>query len=568
MCCRLFRIFFLLYGLLCLAPPGGALLAQGELERARDLLSADRPRQAVDLLEELVETRPTADAYLYLGIAEANAGERTRALEVLTEGSQRYPDDARFHNEAAGVHLANGNSARAAEALEQALAIDPDDAYAHDLLASIRLSEGDIRAALAIWNAIGQPEIDRVSQNFSPGLLDRAVPSALAFEPGETLRFPAWKTTEARLFASELYSNVALDLEPSPRGDRFNAIVSTSARRNTRNRMLFDLVRGILTETTYFNYWNIAYTGASWRSSYRWDKDRRRLAGHVYIPLPVPGLPVLELSDVWRWERWNVDRTVTDAFLSDALFDYKMNGIALDVRTTPDYRIQLHGGIEYRNRDVTGTLAVPGLGVDSRNSGVLEAGTILRLVESDRFLNQLRADTTLARASLLGDFDFHGGTLAILNRVTIDDRTLVDFSITGGTLHGEVPLDHYYILGLGNDITPFHLRAHVANDGGRYGQAPMGTDFVLINSDIERRIATLPLFNTLSFPYVQIKVTGFFDAGRTSDHQQVFTEDVWYKDAGAGLRFETPTSAFTMLYGRDFTGHDNSFFAYVEPTIW
>jgi tetratricopeptide (TPR) repeat protein len=556
------------YGLLCLAPPGGDLLAQDELERARDLLSADRPRQAANLLEGLVETRPTADAYLYLGIAEANAGERTRALEVLTEGSLRYPDDARFHNEAAGVHLANRNVALAAAVLERALAIDPDDAYANDLLASIRMSEGDVRAALAIWNAIGQPQIDRISQNFSPGLLDRTVPSALAFEPGETLGFPSWKTTEARLFASELYSNVALDLEPSPRGNRFNAIVNTSARRNTRNRILFDLIRGVLTETTYFNYWDIAYTGMSWRSSYRWDKDRRQLAGHLYIPLPIPGLPVLELSDVWRWERWNIERPVTDAFVSDALFDYKVNGIALDVRATPDYRVELHGGIEYRNRDVTGTLPVSGLGMDSRNSGTLRAGTILRLFETDRYRNQLRADTTLARASLLGDFDFQGGTLAILNRVTIDDRTLADFSISGGTLRGEVPIDHYYILGLGNDITPFHLRSHVANDAGRYGQAPMGTDFVLINSDIERRIATLPLFNTLSFPYVEIKLTGFVDAGRTFDRQRVFEQDVWYKDAGLGLRFETPTSAFTMLYGRDFTGHDNSFFAYVEPTIW
>lgn len=557
-----------MYGLVCLAPPGGVLLAQGELGRARDLLSAERPRQAATLLEQLVETSPTADAYLYLGIAEANAGERTCALEVLTEGSRRYPQDARFYNEAAGVHLANRDIARAGEALEQALAIDPDNAYANDLLASIRLSEGDVRSALAIWNAIGQPEIDRISQNFSPGLLDRAVPRALAFEPGETLRFPAWKTTEARLFASELYSNVALDVEPSPSPDRFNAIVNTSARRNTRNRMLFDLVRGILTETTYFSYSDIAYTGVSWRSSYRWDKDRRRLAGRVYVPLPVPGLPVLEISDVWRWERWNVERPVTDAFLSDALFDYKVNGIALDVRATPDYRIELHGGIEYRNRDVTGSLPVSQLGMDSRNSGVLRAGTILRLVESDRFLNQIRAEGTLARASLLGDFDFNGQTLAILNRVKLDERTLLDFGITGGTLRGDVPIDHYYILGLGNDITPFHLRSHVANDAGRYGQAPMGTDFVLINSDVERRVATLPLFNTLSLPYIHIKLTGFFDAGRTFDRQRVFTQNVWYKDAGAGLRFETPTSAFTMLYGRDFTGHENSFFAYVEPTIW
>jgi Flp pilus assembly protein TadD len=185
---RCLVLSLLLYGLISLAPPGGKVLAQNEDEliRARQLLSQDRPRQAAEVLEDLVEAQPSPDAYLYLGIAEANAGDRTRALEVLEEGGRLYETDARFFNEIAGVHLANRDVSRAVTALERAITLNPEDGYANDLLASIRLSEGDVRDALAVWNAIGQPQIDGVSQNFSPGLIDRLVPRALSFRPGDT----------------------------------------------------------------------------------------------------------------------------------------------------------------------------------------------------------------------------------------------------------------------------------------------------------------------------------------------------------------------------------------------
>ena len=540
--------------------------AQSSMDDAREALAAGQARRAVGLLEEVVRTAPTPDAYLYLGVALANVRETARALEVLTEGSTRYPDDSRFHGEIAGVHLAGRNVDLATEALERAIQVDPGDAYASDLLASIRLSEGDVREALAIWNVVGQPEIDRISQNFAPGILDRTVPRALAFEPGDTLGYAAWETTEARLFASRLYSNVGLELEPSPREARFNAIVNTSAHRNTRNDILVDLVRGFLVETTYFDYWDIARTGVSWRSRYRWDKDRRQLRGQVVIPLPLPGLPVLELGDTWRWERWNLDRPIRPAFIADALFDYKVNALAFNVGVTPHYRVELHGGLEYRNRDVTGTIGV--LGMDQRNSGTLSFGTVLRPVDR-RYKNQIRLDAFVARDSLLGDFDFNGGTARFINRFEIrkSSHTLLDISLSGGTLRGNAPVDHYFILGLGS-VTEHALRAHVASDGGRYGQAPMGTDFVLLNTDLEYRVATIPLFNTLSIPYIHVKAMAFFDSGKTFDRQRVFSQNVWYKDAGAGLGFETPTHSFTILYGRDFVGNEHSFYAYVEPNIW
>jgi tetratricopeptide (TPR) repeat protein len=542
------------------------LWAQTAVEDARAALEAGRGQRAVELLRAEVASAPTADAYLYLGIALARVGEAERAQETLSAASLRYPTDSRFHAELAGLHLANREVDLAVQALERAIEVDSANAYASDLLASIRLSEGDIRGALEVWNAVGEPEIDRVSQNFSPGLLDRAIGRALAFAPGDILRNGDWKTTEARLFASRLYTNVSLDLEPSSRGERFNAIVQTSAKGNTRNDILFDLIRGLPVETAYFDFWDIGHSGMSWRSAYRWDKDRRRLSGRLLIPLPLPGLPLVELKDVWRWERWNLERPIRPVFLSDAQFDYKVNAIEVGIEVTPHYRVEVHGGLEYRNRDVTGSL--PGLGMDALNSATISAGTIIRTADG-RYQNQLRGDLFAARRSILGDYDFEGGTAGILNRLEIDreSQTYLNLALSGGTVRGTPPIDHYFILGLG-DVTPHVLRGHVASNAGRYGQSPMGTDFVLVNADLERKIATVPLFNTLSLPYVHIRLMGFFDTGKTFDRQRVFSQDTWYRDTGFGVRFVTPTDTFTLLYGRDLVGHENSFYAYVEPKIW
>ena len=46
-------------------------------------------------------------------------------------------------------------------------------------------------------------------------------------------------------------------------------------------------------------------------------------------------------------------------------------------------------------------------------------------------------------------------------------------------------------LGIDEGETVDPLRAHQASNQGRYGRGPMGTGFVLVNSDFERRIAVL-----------------------------------------------------------------------------
>jgi hypothetical protein len=537
------------------------------IQRARNAITTTDYLEAIDILTSEIESKPSPEAYLYLGLAHANLDQHDRALEIFDAGRELYPGDSRFLAETAGVHLARRNTRRAQEALAEALEVNPRDGYAADLLASLRMSEGEVREALDIWNGVDQPRIESTLQNFSPGFLDRVVPGAAAFEPGDLLTYARWKTTEERMFATRVYANVGLEIEPARVDERYNAIVRTTARKTTRMSILWDLFRETPFEETHLSFHDIGGSAIGWRSSFRWDKDRRRLSGLAIFPLPLPGVPVLEIYDTWRSERWDVfEVLLPDPTPYGWLFDYRSNALGATIEAVPDYRFGVRFGFEYRNRDATGRL--DSLDLDSRNTATIHGGVTFRPVDS-RFRSQVRLDGFIARESILGDFDFSGGTVQLANRVEFGDRrrAAFNFSVTGGTARGDMPFDHYFILGLGS-VATHDLRAHVASDQGHYGRAPMGTGFLLLNTDFERRLMTLPLFGAAGIPFIEVHGIAFYDTARVFDRRRVFRQDETYHDFGAGLRFRTPTGTFTILYGRDAAAGNDILYGFVERALW
>jgi hypothetical protein len=96
----------------------------------------------------------------------------------------------------------------------------------------------------------------------------------------------------------------------------------------------------------------------------------------------------------------------------------------------------------------------------------------------------------------------------------------------------------------------------------------MGTDFVLVNTDFERRLATIPFFNNLNIPYVQAKWEVFVDGAKTWDRQHVFQTSELLVDVGGGIRLETPTSSFNLTYGKSLRDGRNVFYGRVERRLW
>src|SRR5207249_3674533 len=96
------------------------------------------------------------------------------------------------------------------------------------------------------------------------------------------------------------------------------------------------------------------------------------------------------------------------------------------------------------------------------------------------------------------------------------------------------------------------------------GNAPMGTSFALSNMSIERRIAILPLFNTLNIPFLDVKGLLFLDSGRTFDREHTFKQGKLHVDSGVGLKLETPTHSLHLIYGRSLREGQNVLFVYIE----
>jgi tetratricopeptide (TPR) repeat protein len=550
-----------------------AVTAFGQIDEAKQAIERGDFVRAVNILSEAAASRPSADAFLYLGIAYGNMKEYQKAEESLKQGADRYPDDARFHTELAGVYFAINDADRARAELRRALSIDSSDRYASDMLASLDMSRGDTEAALKSWNKTQQPVIDDILHNYYLNFGSSVVREAVAFRPASVLKYNDWKTTEARLFATNNFVNVGLEVEPTRVPDRYDAIVRTSDKTNSLMDVLWNGAKGLPYQTNYLNFWNIGNSGVNWNSFYRWDANRHRADGRLQLPLPIPGILQVEFGETWRSENWNLTPSIRPQFAAQASnVRYRGNAVGVTVNHIPHYRFEWGVGFAYANRYAQGD--IPQIATNSLNSALFLANTSVRLTDSGNYQNRLHLEGFLSRKSILSDFNFGGGTAELNNRITFSkpQREYLDWTIKGGTSRGARPFEEYFMLGV--DILPPNflsenlLRGHKLARHGMYGNGPTGTDFVLGNLDYERRLVTLPLFNTLNLPFVVLKAEVFLDSAKVWDRTDVFQNSKLLVDTGAGLKFETPTGSLNVIYGRSLRDGQSVLIGYIERRIW
>jgi tetratricopeptide (TPR) repeat protein len=544
-----------------------AQLLFAQVDEAREAIDKGEYLRAVNILSDALTSRPTADTYLYLAIAYDRIKEFQKAEDTFKEGSRRYPQDSRFHNELANLYLEYNDRDSAKSELKRSLVVDPNNNYASDLLATIDMSEGEVQSALRSWNKSGRPVINDILHNYYLTFSSWVIRDAVAFHPSGILKYSQWKTTESRLFETDNFSNVGLEIEPTVVPDQYNAIVRTTAKTNTLGAFLFGAFKGAPFETHYADLWNMGNSGINFNGFYRWDTNRRGAAGRLKIPAPLAGLVYLELGSGWRAERWDTSRQIVPALKPDAKFDYRATAMRFGVKSIPHYRVELAAGFEYRNRYAKGNL--PQIYTNDLNAAEFQAAVNLKLIDR-RYQNRLRLEGFGARRSLLGAANFTGGVAQLDNRVTLsrDTRTSFDWTLKGGTTRGLLPIEDYFLVGLDDQNPANLLRGHTTERNGRYGYGPIGSEFALLNTDLERRLATVPFFNTFNIPFLVVKWNLFLDGAKTWDRNHVFQPSKLLVDTGGGLRFETPTHSLNFVYGHGLRDGTNTVFAYFERRLW
>ena len=530
--------------------------------RARAAMDHGDYLLAIPLLLEALSVRPSADIYLSLGTAYRYNRDWQKAEDTLEEATERYPNDPRIPTELANAYLGAGDTDGAREALQHALRIDPANVAAADLIADLELSEGEVQTALGYWNRIGNPIVNEVLHNTNTAFGHWTVQDGNAFKPGQMLTYAQWRTTQLRLLETDIFSNVGIAIEPAPVSPKFNPVILTTEKANDLTNIAFDIVKGAPWQTSYLNWWDIANSGISMNSSYRWDYNRKRGQLQLHAPIPVPGILFMTATGLWRSERWDVAPVLQKDAGADNRFLIKSTGVRAELNYIPYFRIDFGGGFEYTNRAANGNL--PQLYIDSSNSGKVIYQASVRLADS-RYQNRIHIDGAIARKSFAGDLNYSTATVELNNRYLIskDTNTVFNWTLRGGISDGQLPVEEYFVLGLDMHAGNL-LRAHPASDHGHYGNAPMGTSFALSNMDIERRIAILPLFNSLNLPYLDVKGQIFLDSGQTMDRANIFKEGKLYFDTGAALKFETPTHSLNMIYGKSLRDGRNVLYAYIQ----
>ena len=404
------------------------------------------------------------------------------------------------------------------------------------------LHGGSVESELLRLNRQAQPQITRILHNYALTVSNPFVSNSLAFGTGEFLQLNEWKTTVVRMKESKTFSTVALELETADEGKTYNANVRTSKKSNTAGGVLLGFLKGLPLKTSYLDIWNIGGSPVHFNSRYRWNSDKRRAEAQVLVPVPVPGMLFLEFGTLWRSEQWE---------LSDQdSYRFKSSGVHVKVKRIQNHRLEIGGGLEYSNR------------AGAADVGSFLASTRVRLFDG-RYKSHVLVDGFVARASVLGDVNYSGATLGSVNRLAVseDSGTFIDFSVRGGTTRGQLPVEDYFILGVDGEI-PHLLRGHKAAAEGRYGRSPMGTDFILMNSDIERRVWTVPVAK------IEIKGELFLDAAKVFDRNRVFPQAGWFFDAGVAARIQLPGSDLVVLYGRSLNHGGGIIAGYIERHFW
>jgi tetratricopeptide (TPR) repeat protein len=555
-------VFLLLFVLLpCSAAAQTAAPTGDKIAQVKKLYDASRWNDVVQAVPESPDE--PADLELDRGLALANLARWDDARKAFEAGLAGHPRDSRFLVELAGIAYRQRKYPLATRYLRHALAINPEDGYTNNFLASIYFLEDNLEAALKYWNRVGKPKLADLSYAPQPSLDPLVLDRAFDFSRGGVWGRVQYLTTRARLDALDLFPRMRFDLSGQPDGsfDLTFRGVEQDGWGNDTWEGLFSLLRGLPFETVYPRFYDLGHSGFNSLSLVRWDDQKRRLSSELAAPFFDDPAMRLRLYFDARDENWNISNTLLPSTPFPASLNLEKATAGAEIRFIESGRWQWHAGVEYSYREFHMLSGIPAAAAPfftNGSSAALRSGVqrfLIRFPEK-RFTLLAGGDAEFGAlfAKPLGRYSRFQGSLAAnwFPQAQGEDYH-VQTRLLGGATFGNVPFDDLFVLGFDRD-TDLWLRGHPGLDRGQKGAAPLGRNYVLVNSDFDKIAWENPFFT--------VKVGPFLDTGGVYDPSGFFGAPKWLWDTGLQTKIQVLGSAEIILgYGRDLRSGRNSFFA-------
>ena len=558
---------WLLLFLICLPAPSLSQVRPRLADHAsevKQMYDAGHWNAVVEALPDL--DNESADLQMYRGLALAKLERWDDARETFQEGTARYPHDPRFLVELGGIAYRKKAFSQAKRVLRRALAIEPEDDYTNNFLASIYFLDGNLEAALKYWNRAGRPKLADLTFDPQPKLMPLVLDRIVRFSPGNEWRREDFRRTEAQLDALGLYSHTTYDLQAQP-DTSFDLTIRAPEKDgwgSTELEGALSLLRGLPYESVYPEFYNLGRKGVNWRSFFRWDDQKRRVSSELAAPLALNPAVRYRIYFDARNENWNITNTLVPDTPVLAGLNLEKAAAGAEIRFIPSGRWEWNTGVEYSYRKFRELVSIPAAASSFFTNGsslALRAGvqgSLIRLPER-RFTLDSSASAEIGTffENPLGRYARLEGTLTAnwFPKARGDDYE-VQASLKGGKTFGLVPFDELFNLGFDRDSNLL-LRGHPGLINGQKGNAPLGRNFVLANSGVDKVVYRNGFFT--------VRVGPLLDTGRTYDPSGFFGTRNWLWDTGAQAKVRVLGSfEFVLGYGKDLRTGNNSFFTQVS----
>ncbi|HTW48116.1 MAG TPA: hypothetical protein VMD92_09210 [Acidobacteriaceae bacterium] len=507
------------------------------------------------------QTLRSAGANFDYGMALAHLGKWPAARAALLAGERACPAQKRFPTELAGVAFERKRYPEAAAWLRRALRLDPHDDYANNFAGTVYYLMGNLPAALRYWNRVGKPQI--AALNFDPQLRVRRLllDRAFTFSPQAVLEEPQLAATEARVAGLGLFPayNIVLNARPDGSFDAAFHAIERNGFGVTPVQALVSTFSGLPYETMYPSYYDIGRSAMNVESLLRWDEQKRRV--WLSLSAPLRDLPQnrWSLSADVRDENW----VIRSSFAGTAPM---LGSLNLQTRTaTASFTSFLSGrlkgslGVRASHRGyrdvVDGTALNPHLILPGAALGFLASleGKPLD-IPSRRFTLTTSATSETTRLWSSPPYlveKLQGSALAHWFPQAQSNTWEVTQRVRAGGLMGASPFDQLFMLGVERD-NDLWLRGHIGTRDGKKGSSPLGTDYFLSNSDLDRRIYSNGLLG--------VQIGPLLDIGRMAAPTPGLSTRQWLFDTGIEAKLTVLGTNVVLTWGRDLRTGNNAFY--------